>query len=191
MTIWTLRHPPVDRQGRCVGQTVIETTISGADAVALAMEAAPFRPGKLFSSDLPRCATLARDLAAAWSVPVRTDARLREMDFGEWEGRTYDAIDAEDGPRWRAWCADWQTITPPGGESLHAFASRVGGWLEDQAPSPTDAIVTHAGVIRVFRALGGATWEEAMASDNPFLGWIQHSIQHSIQDRFRRPSISS
>lgn len=37
-------------------------------------------------------------------MPVYPDTRLREMNFGEWEGRTCDAIDAEDGPRWRQWC---------------------------------------------------------------------------------------
>ncbi len=176
MTVWTLRHPPVDRQGRCVGQTVIETTISDAAAVQQAIETAPFRPVRLFSSDLPRCATLAHGLAKAWSVPVHTDPRLREMNFGDWEGRAYDAIDAEDGPRWRAWCADWQNSAPPGGESLDAFVSRVSDWVDHHAPAPTDAIVTHAGVIRIFRVLSGSTWDEAMASENPFLGWIPHSL---------------
>ena len=176
MTVWSLRHPPVDRQGRCIGQTMIETTMPEADAVRFAVDTAPFRPAQLFSSDLPRCAKLADGLAAAWSVPVRTDPRLREMHFGEWEGRTYDAIDADDGPRWRAWCENWRTEAPPGGESLDTFVARVSDWLEEQSPSPGDAIVTHAGVIRVFRFLGGAPWEDVMASDNPFLGWTEHSL---------------
>ena len=145
-------------------------------AVQRALETAPFRPARLFSSDLPRCALLAHGLAEAWSMSVHTDPRLREMHFGEWEGRTYDEIDAEDGPRWRAWCADWRNATPPGGESLDAFVARISAWLEDQAPTTTDAIVTHAGVIRVFRVLSGSSWEEAMAADNPFLGWTEHSV---------------
>jgi alpha-ribazole phosphatase len=98
------------------------------------------------------------------------------MHFGEWEGRTYDEIDAEDGRRWRTWCADWRNATPPGGESLDAFVARISAWLEDQAPTTTDAIVTHAGVIRVFRVLSGSSWKEAMAADNPFLGWTEHSV---------------
>ena len=96
-----------------MGQTVIETTISGAEAVAKATQSAPFRPTRLFSSDLPRCADLARGLADAFSVPVHFDPRLREMNFGEWEGRHYDAIEAEDGERWHTWCNNWMTEAPP------------------------------------------------------------------------------
>ena len=90
----------------------------------------------------------------------------------------HDDIDAEDGSNWRAWCADWRNAVPPGGESLNAFVARISAWLEDQAPNPHDAVVTHAGVIRVCRVLSGASWEEAMSSENPFLGWTKHSIKH-------------
>ena len=176
MNIWTLRHPPVNRGGRCVGQTVIETTISGAEAVAQASRSAPFRPTRLFSSDLPRCADLARGLAEEWSVPVQFDPRLREMNFGEWEGRHYDAIEAEDGERWHTWCNNWMTEAPPGGESLDDFVARVRDWIADQEPSSDEAVVTHAGVIRVLRVLGGMTWDDAMASENPFLGWTEHRL---------------
>lgn len=147
-----------------------------AEAVRRAIETAPFRPARLFSSNLPRCATLARGLADAWSVPLRIEPNLQEMNFGEWEGRSYDAINAEDGPRWNEWCTHWQTQRAPGGESLDDLVARVSGWLKDWAPSPTDAIVTHAGVIRVFRVLSGSSWDEAMASENPFLGWTEHSL---------------
>ena len=176
MTVWTLRHPPVDRQGRCIGQTVIETTMSGAEAVKHAMDGAPFRPTRLFSSDLPRCANLAYGLSEAWSISLTLAPELREMNFGQWEGRTYDAIAEEDGPRWHAWCLNWKTHAPPDGESLDTFAARIQGWLDSQTLLPTDAIVTHAGVIRTRRVLAGAPWDEAMASENPFLGWVGHPL---------------
>jgi len=159
-----------------VGQTVIETTISRSDAVEQAEQTAPLKPVRLFSSDLPRCADLAHGLGEKWSIPVHLDPRLREMNFGEWEGRHYDAIEAEDGERWHTWCTNWRTQAPPAGESLETFTGRVSRWLEDQRPTPTDAIVTHAGVIRVLRVLGGMTWDDAMASENPFLGWTAHTL---------------
>ena len=177
MILWTLRHPPVDRKGRCIGQTVIETTMSTDDAVQQAVANAPFRPARLFSSDLPRCADLANGLAKAWAIPVQTDPRLREMNFGEWEGRSYDAIDAEDGPRWRQWCDQWKTLAAPGGESLEDLTARICDWFEDTKPKPTDALVTHAGVIRCCRVLSGSNWDDAMSSDNPFLGWTKHHIR--------------
>ena len=54
--------------------------------------------------------------------------------------------------------------------------ARVRGWLADHQPSPDEAVVTHAGVIRVLRVLGGMTWNDAMTSENPFLGWIEHRL---------------
>lgn len=67
----------------------------------------------------------------------------------------------------------------PGGELLSDFSARVTDWLENHKPSPTDIIVTHAGVIRVLRVLSGATWDEAMSSDNPFLGWTEYFLADS------------
>ena len=78
MTIWTIRHPPVDRQGRCVGQTQIETTISVAEAVEQVVERAPFVPARLYSSDLPRCSRLASGLATRWGLSLDTPLPISE-----------------------------------------------------------------------------------------------------------------
>ena len=174
MTIWTLRHPPVDRKGRCIGQTTIETQMPMQESVKTVVDSAPFVPSRIFSSDLPRCAGLAQELAAHWSIPLETTASLREVNFGEWEGRTYDEIDATDGKRWRAWCDDWRHGTPPGGESIDDLVARLKSWLDDSRPLSTDVLVTHAGVVRAFRVLYGGNWEDAMSAQCPFLGWIKH-----------------
>ena len=41
----------------------------------------------LISSPLQRCRMFAEQLAAARKVPLRIEADLRELHFGEWEGR--------------------------------------------------------------------------------------------------------
>ena len=174
MTIWTLRHPSVDRKGRCIGQTPVEMTAPIDDSVRKVIQSAPFVPSRLFSSDLPRCAQLAEGLAQHWGVYLEMTASLREMNFGEWEGRSYDEIDSSDAERWRTWCADWRHERPPGGESIDDLVERVSNWLQTHSPSSSDLLVTHAGVIRVFRVLGGESWEEAMAAQCPFLGWMKH-----------------
>ena len=178
-----MRHPPVDRLGRCVGQSRLETTVSTAEAVRVVVEGAPFVPVRLYSSDLPRCAILAEGLATAWRIPLELNAGLREMSFGEWEGRSYDEIDAEDGVRWRTWCADWRNQTPPGGESVDAFTQRVEAWLSAATLCSQTAVVTHAGVIRVLQVLNGTAWDDAMATDHPFLGWMRHPFPPALQRR--------
>ena len=176
MTFWTLRHPPVDREGRCVGQGVLPLTIPLADAVAQTLTSAPIVPRRLYSSDLPRCADLARGLAEAWQVELCLTPELRELSFSLWEGRHYDAIDREDHVRWRAWCDDWRHVAPPGGETLTAFSARITAWLQRHQPGSDTLLVTHAGVIRAIEVMGGKTWEGAMASSPPFLGWSEHSL---------------
>ena len=176
MKLWSLRHPAVDRRGRCIGQTTLETMHPIAESVEVVVAYAPFVPVRLFSSDLPRCAQLAVELAAHWNIEFEITPALREMHFGEWENREYDEIDATDGLRWRAWCEDWRHLTPPGGESIDDLVNRVLSWLTSRRPSSADLLVTHAGVVRTLRVLGGESWDAAMAAQCPFLGWSEHRV---------------
>ena len=78
---------------------------------------------------------------------LQTDARLREMDFGSWEGRRWADIPRADFDRWLAGFAD----TPPaaGAETVRALMERVGAAWDDWRASGADALwVTHAGVMR-------------------------------------------
>ena len=176
MKVWSLRHPAVDRQGRCIGQTTIDPIDPVAASVEVVAAKAPFVPERLFSSDLPRCAQLAKGLAAHWKIELEITSALREMHFGEWEGHRYDEIDATDGLRWRAWCEDWRHATPPGGESVDELVNRVSTWLASRTPTSSDLLVTHAGVIRVLRVLSGELWDDVMVAQCPFLGWSEHTL---------------
>ena len=129
--VWSLRHPPGSR----VSQSTIKTTEPLQDSVRRAVASAPFEPARLFCSDLPRCRQLAEGLANHWNIDLEVTEDLREMNFGEWEGRSYDEIDATDTLRWRTWCENWRNAAPPGGESLDQLMTRVSSWLARQAPS--------------------------------------------------------
>ena len=88
------------------------------------------------------------------------DPRLREMDFGAWEGQRWDAIGKAP---MDAWTADFAHHPPGGGECLAAMLERVAAALRaaqqrsaQQAGSGTSADVvwiTHAGVARCVRWL--------------------------------------
>jgi len=76
------------------------------------------------------------------------DPRLAECDFGTWAGRTLDAIAAQDPEGVSAWMTDPEA-RPHGGESLAAFAARIGGWLAEQASLDGSAVaITHGGVVK-------------------------------------------
>ena len=80
----------------------------------------------------------------------RTDDRLKELTFGEWEGFTYGDIERAH-PGWVAQrLADKWLFQPPGGESYAMLSARVIGWLAT-VEQPT-FVVSHGGVGRVLRA---------------------------------------
>lgn len=93
---------------------------------------------------------IARDAMGLDPAGYRTDDRLKELTFGEWEGFTYRDIERVD-PGWIARReADKWLFRPPGGESYEMLSRRIVGWLET-VDKPA-VVVSHGGVGRVLRA---------------------------------------
>lgn len=102
------------------------------------------------SSDLRRCMETAELLFPGISIhPLST---LREMNFGEWEGKTY--ADLKHDPAYCKWLDDPASVTPPCGESTHQFERRVESALSqilsllEESNVAHAVVVTHGGVIR-------------------------------------------
>ena len=137
LTLVLTRHglTPRSLPEQHLGQRIdIELSDAGrAQAQALAGRVAPLRFERIVASPLVRARQTAEIVAVGLQHPVRltTDARLAEMDYGEWEGKTYAEIDATDAARRRAWEADPATIRCPGGESADDVAARATGFLSD------------------------------------------------------------
>lgn len=98
-----------------------------ADMLARRLASVPF--DDVVSSPLFRAQETA-EIVARGTRP-RTDPRLREMDYGAWEGRTHEQVVRED-PALRAkWEADPATVACPGGESGDQVAERARAFLTD------------------------------------------------------------
>jgi broad specificity phosphatase PhoE len=67
----------------------------------------------------------------AQGVPIETDDRLQEADYGEWEGLTVDVIEARWPVERGAWIGDPSVNGPPGGERGIDVAHRAGSFLLD------------------------------------------------------------
>ena len=157
MQIFLIRHPrPLIEPGVCYGR--LDVDCDDPLPVAARLQLPPATT--IISSPLRR----ARRLAEALAPQVRLDARLAEIDFGDWEGRRWDDID-------RAaiddWAADVLNFTPPGGESVADLQRRVIDFADEIAGSfsgTSAALITHAGVIRAllghWRALPLAEWTQ-------------------------------
>lgn len=98
----------------------------------------------------------------------RTEALLKELHFGDWQGFTFAELEAR-APGSTAGRDDdkWNFVPPgAGAESYAALALRISPWLE-ALKRPT-VCVTHGGVIRsVFRLIGGLSELEAATMTVP------------------------
>lgn len=143
MRLFLIRHPPpAVPPGTCYGAT--DLPLAG-DPAAYAAVLRPLLPADapLYASPLQRCRLLAEALHPA---PI-FDARLREIDFGDWEMRPWDDLDRA---LLDAWAADPFHFVPPGGEAVAALRARVADFLSGL---PDEAVlVAHAGVIKVCAA---------------------------------------
>ena len=143
MILHLIRHPrPLVAPGICYGRL----DVAAADVVDVAGRLSAELPAglPLWSSPLRRCRELAEGLHAQ---PI-FDERLREMNFGAWEGQAWDDI-----PRAEldAWAADVAGYAPPGGESPFALQRRALDFVAGLSVAEA-VIVTHAGVIRTLLA---------------------------------------
>jgi alpha-ribazole phosphatase len=105
------------------------------------------------SSDLGRCLETAKILGAA--VPILRSSRLRELDFGDWDGRSSASCRRRDRRRFDRWMIDPWSLSPPGGESLRHLRTRVRRFVDSlvrRFPNRTLALITHAGPIRALVA---------------------------------------
>lgn len=84
----------------------------------------------------------------------RTDERLRELTFGEWEGFTWREIRAAEREQAQLRTRDKWGFVPPGGESYSMLAERIRPVLAE-LPRET-VLVSHGGVARAVLALVGA-----------------------------------
>lgn len=105
----------------------------------------------LISSDLRRAHATAVTIAAACDLPVKTDRRLREINFGSWEGLSTAQIIEQDGDAYRRWKENPAAHAPTGGESLEIAERRILSlWQEIRASDmETVALVSHGGTLRI------------------------------------------
>jgi broad specificity phosphatase PhoE len=78
-------------------------------------------------------------------------ASLRELDFGELEGRAYDEIAVSDPELYERWMTAPTTVRFPGGESFADLQERVDAGIAELLRAHRDELVvvaTHGGVVR-------------------------------------------
>ncbi|GAB2740307.1 histidine phosphatase family protein [Amycolatopsis magusensis] len=106
--------------GRAPKVGLDETGRAQAEALAGRLAAIPL--SGLVVSPLLRCKQTVAPLAAAQKLERVVDARLSEVDYGEWTGRAIKDLVSE--PLWRVVQAHPSAAVFPGGEGLAAMQAR-------------------------------------------------------------------
>ena len=85
---------------------------------------------------------------------VRHEPRLMEVRFGDWEGLTWDEIEARDpDERQRRLAMRWTHRAPGGGESYRDVALRIADWMGSIEQNARLIVVGHGLAGRVLRGL--------------------------------------
>jgi alpha-ribazole phosphatase len=150
MDIYLIRHTQTANNiGLCYGQTDVILADSYADEMASLHNKLPeFEDDcNVYSSPLMRCLQLAQ----TFSDNVIIDTRLLELNFGNWEGQPFDAIDSD---IFQHWTDNIVTMRPPNGENFEDLYQRAAEFWKDLLATEAKQVLvfTHAGVIRALLA---------------------------------------
>lgn len=148
-----VRHGEAEgnRDLRYLGSTDAPLTPAGEmQARQLAASLLPYHVAAIYTSPLLRARATAQAIGGTLGLAPRVDGRLREADFGAWEGLTRDEARARD-PQL---LADWETgaaVAPPEGEGMEEVRERALDAVDEWTAAHTGqvvAIVSHVGPIK-------------------------------------------
>ena len=150
-----LRHGETawNAEGRLCGSTDVPLSVAGRrQAELLTLRLAPLKSLALYSSPLSRALETARIIGRTIALEPVVDARLAELNYGVWEGSTFEDI-ARDWPEiYQSWGADPGSLAPPGGETGVHLVERAAPFLAEMGerhPHGNVVVVCHKTVIRL------------------------------------------
>lgn len=183
-TIDILRHGRTTADDIFRGQ--VDTPLAEEGFQQMHASLAPYRdpsPWQLvISSPLQRCLHFAETLSKEINSEVLTHRGFIEMDYGDWDGRPFKEVRAEDPELFNNVWQKPYDYAPPNGETFHDFYERVDtAWqqLVTDHQGKHMLLVCHGGVIR---ALLGKLMQSPLTAlsriDVPYASLSQIKIYH-------------
>lgn len=195
-----LRHGKVEAawQKICYGTMDVSLGVDGReDSLCVAeLLSQSAKPAVVYHSGLTRTQFLADAIVRKHSdaVEVLKDIRLREREFGQWQGKSWDEAYASDPENFHGLMERPDTYRPPDGETTRELQTRVVSWFKEavdmhrnKSTGPIIA-VTHSGPIA---ALAGHLLRLHARNWSP---WIIEPLQgvafwNILKDPAGRPSV--
>ncbi len=148
MEIYLVRHTtPSLSPGLIYGRLDVALEDTFPDEFEIIKTKLPENPDIIYSSPSTRCTVLAQKLNPVFII----DDRLTELNFGDWEGATWDTVNESD---LQIWMDDFVNVVVPGGESMRQMSVRVLSFWSEliQTDHKKTVVITHGGVIRLILA---------------------------------------
>jgi alpha-ribazole phosphatase len=141
-----------DDEKRFLGQTdpaLSQEGIRQAENLARELEKHPI--SDIYSSDLLRASQTAAIIAAKFTLPIKTEKRLREIHMGDWENLTFAEVRSQYPEEFEKRGQDIAHYRRPGGESFTDVRNRALAVFNEIALNSIGnvVIVAHMGVNRV------------------------------------------
>lgn len=158
-SLYVVRHGQTEWNvaKRYLGRTDLSLTEQGlSEAKKLARHLTDFSFSQAYCSDMIRTRQTAELILAEQGLEPVSTCKLRELDFGKWEGLTYAEITKQYPNQAKLWAHGGLDMQPTGGESLFELTARVNSWLEElvsENPKGNVLIVTHGGPLRILLCL--------------------------------------
>ncbi|HWF10453.1 MAG TPA: histidine phosphatase family protein [Bryobacteraceae bacterium] len=157
--VWLIRHgdPADEARNRCYGSLDLGLSEVGRkqmEDIADYLKSEPI--SAVYASPRSRALEGARILASTVSGGIPTVAEdLREIDFGDFEGLTYDEIAVQHPDLYRVWMENPTEVLFPNGESFSGMRERVlmaFDAIRHRHHGETIALISHGGVNRILLA---------------------------------------
>lgn len=182
--IYLIRHgeSEANKIDAFAGHSLFDLTEQGrAQARKVAEYLATVQADVIYASDLPRAYHTALPTAERKGMEIIKNQNLREIDAGDWDGRTFDDLEQND-PNYPLWRSDIGRACPTNGESVAHLWSRVMRELESIAQrhdGQSVFVFTHATPIRAFAAACAGKTPDTMRD----IPWMSNaSVTHAVYE---------
>jgi alpha-ribazole phosphatase len=177
-----IRHAETDMAGTFCGHSDPELNTRGRTQLAELIDRLRMdQIGVVYTSDLRRAHATGTAIAEAFGIDCHVRRTLREINFGQWEGITWNEIELRDKAYARRWIEEYPSLPAPDGESFHDFERRVLDEmkvlsLKAETADSSIAVVTHAGVLRtVLCALQECSEDNAWEQTKSYCSVVRHT----------------
>lgn len=155
-------------------QGTLDSALSGhgrAKTAAWAKQLCNYGWDRIVASDLGRVQETVAILNGTLHLPVHFDARLRELNWGEWEGLPMKTVNRQHADVLRKMIQDGWDFRPPDGESRREALRRAHQALLENIsrwPGERLLVVCHMGIIKCL--ICDITGSSYLPGDTPIIG---------------------